>query len=263
MEFQGKIAMVTGGAGGIGGPTSLLLARAGASVIIVDRAIDQGRTVAASITEAGGEAEAVDCDLTSTAAIATLVEYIAGRFGRVDILVNNLGGSIISGAALTIPDEKWLEVFDVNLFAAVRLDRGIVPLMIKQRAGAVVHVASLSGRLAQDMILPYNYAKAALRMYSKGLANQIAIHGVRVNCISPGFIETQGAAGLIDRVAMRDEIDRDSARAKVMSSVGRIPLGRPGRPQEVAELIAFLASEKASYMVGVECLVDGGALPTI
>src|SRR5713101_5841752 len=100
MEFQGKIAIVTGGAGGIGGPTSLRLARGGAHVIIVDRAIDQGRALAATIVEAGGAAEAIDTDLTSSAAIRTLVEYIACHFGRVDILVNNLGGSIISGPVL-------------------------------------------------------------------------------------------------------------------------------------------------------------------
>jgi NAD(P)-dependent dehydrogenase (short-subunit alcohol dehydrogenase family) len=196
-------------------------------------------------------------------AIRALVDDIAGRFGRVDILVNNLGGSVISGPALTIPDEKWLQVFSVNLFAAVRLDRGLVPMMIKQQAGAVVHVASVGGRIAQDMILPYNCAKAALRMYSKGLSNQVAPHGVRVNCVAPGFIETKGALGLINRVAANEGIELDAARTRIMNSLGRIPLGRPGRPEEVAELIAFFVSDKASFIIGAECTVDGGTFPTI
>jgi len=263
MEFKDKVALVTGGAGGVGAPTSLRLARGGAHVIIVDKAIDAALGVTAAIREAGGQAEARDTDLTSNASIASLVEDLINRFGRVDILVNNLGGSVISAPALTIPDEKWLQVFDMNLFGAVRLDRGLVPLMIKRGAGAVVHVASVGGRIAQDMILPYNCAKAALRMYSKGLSNQVANQGVRVNCVMPGFIETKGAAGLIDRVAASEGLDRTTARAKVMSSLGRIPLGRPGRPEEVAEVIAFLVSDKASFMVGAECSVDGGTMPTI
>jgi NAD(P)-dependent dehydrogenase (short-subunit alcohol dehydrogenase family) len=135
VEFANKVAVITGGAGRIGAPTAVRLARAGAHVVIIDRAFAEARVVAQAITDSGDSAEAIEADLTSPTRVSAVVDELASRLGQVDILVNNLGASLISAPALSISDEAWLQVFNVNLFAAVRLDRGIIPLMLKQGVG--------------------------------------------------------------------------------------------------------------------------------
>jgi len=262
-DLQGKVAIITGGGAGVGQATAGVLAREGAHVIVVDRdgvAIEE--TVRA-IERNGGLAKGIEVDITEPQSPAMVAGLVAAGPGRVDILVNNAGGSIVSGPVLSISSEDWARVLDLNLLAAARFDQQFVPMMVAQGAGAVIHVASVGGRIPQANIVPYCAAKAALRMYSKALAHTVAADGVRVNCVLPGFIETKGSVGLIDRVAKNLDVDRDTARVSVMNTLGRIPLGRPGRPEEVGEMIAFLVSDKASFLVGVEVPVDGGTLPTI
>ena len=148
--------------------------------------------------------------------------------------------------------------------AAVRLDRAFVPGMIERASGVVIHVCSVSHRLPfSNSTLAYASAKGALTTYSKGLAKGVAPKGVRVNMISPGFIETSGAHGMIMDISRGSGISEDAARQRIVDMIGGIPVGRTGRPEEVAELVSFLASERATFISGVDYVIDGGTIPTV
>ncbi len=194
-----------------------------------------------------------------------VVDHVLERLGGVDILVNNVGGSSAPGggfAALT--DEDWQDALDANLLAAVRLDRALLPGMLSQGAGVIVHISSIQRRLPLfEATLAYAAAKAALTTYSKGLSKEVGPKGVRVNTVAPGFIETTAAQALIVRLAEGGGVDQKAARQQLMASLGGIPIGRPGRPEEVAELVAFLVSDRAAAIHGSEYVIDGGTVPTV
>ena len=183
----------------------------------------------------------------------------------VDLLLNVVGGSNAPGggfAALT--DHEWQAELDRNLYPAVRFDRALLPGMIRQGYGVIIHVSAIQRRLPLfEATLAYAAAKAALTTYSKGLSKEVGPKGVRVNTISPGFIETSAATALIQRLAEQQEMDEDGARGKLMQSLGGIPIGRPGRPEEVAELAAFLLSDRAASIHGAEYTIDGGTVPVV
>lgn len=255
-ELDGKRVLVTGGTGGgMGEATVKRLARAGATVI----------TTARHTPDEFKDSDLfIQADISTPEGTAKVVEYLLKRFGGVDILVNNVGGSSTpTGGVLKQTDEDWQRTFETNLFAAVRLDRGLLPSMLEQGGGVIVHVTSIQRRFPGENTMAYSAAKAALTNYSKALATELAPKGIRVNSVAPGFTETKAAERLIERMAQERGCDYSNARQSLMDSLGGIPIGRTAHPEEVAELIAFLVSERASYIVGAEHTIDGGIVRTI
>jgi NAD(P)-dependent dehydrogenase (short-subunit alcohol dehydrogenase family) len=207
----------------------------------------------------------VQADVSTREGVRTVSEEVLKRFGGLDILVNTVGGSSSpGGGALALTDEHWHDELSLNLLAAVRMDRAFLPGMLAQRSGIIFHVSSIQRRLPLfEATLAYAASKAALTTYSKGLSKEIEPKGIRVNSVAPGFIETDAAHRLIVRLAEQSGSGEDAARQDLMASLGGIPIGRPGRPDEVAELVAFLVSDRAPSIHGGEYAIDGGTVPTV
>ncbi|MFC5744588.1 SDR family oxidoreductase [Actinomadura rugatobispora] len=246
----GRRALVTGSSRGTGAAIVARLRAAGAT------------TLATARSKPDRPGLFVSADATTTDGVSRIVDAVRQELGGLDILVHALGGSEAPGggfAALT--DEHWQDELNRNLLAAVRLDRALLPAMT---AGAVVHVSSIQRRLPlPDGTLGYAAAKAALTTYSKGLARELAPCGIRVNVVSPGAIQTESADALVARIAQAEGIDEPAAWDRLLAALGGIPLGRPALPEEVAELVAFLVSDRAAAITGAEHTIDGGTVPTI
>ncbi len=194
-----------------------------------------------------------------------VVNEVTSGFGGIDILVSVVGASSApSGGFAALSDEEWQKELSINLLAAVRLDRGLLPGMLKQGYGVIIHISSIQRRLPLfEATLAYAAAKAALTTYSKGLSNEVAPKGIRVNTVAPGFIETSAAQALIERLSKQTGSDIQTTRQELMKSLGGVPIGRPGRPEEVAELVAFLVSDRALSINGSEYVIDGGTVPAV
>ena len=207
----------------------------------------------------------VQADVSTSEGCTRVVNEAIFHFGGVDILVNVVGGSSApSGGFSVLSDEEWQKELNLNLMPAVRLDRGLLPSMLKQGSGVIIHISSIQRRLPLfEATLAYAAAKAALTTYSKGVSNEVGPKGVRVNTIAPGFIETSAAQALIERLSKQSGTDMETSRQELMKSLGGIPIGRPGRPEEVAELVAFLVSDRALSINGSEYVIDGGTIPAV
>jgi NAD(P)-dependent dehydrogenase (short-subunit alcohol dehydrogenase family) len=254
-EFKGKRVLVTGGTKGIGEAIVRRFGLSGASV---------ATTARSEPAQSQAPALFIKTDIGTARGVQNVVDCIQQEWGGLDVLVNNVGGTETKpGGFEMLSDEDWQRILEVNLLAAVRLDRAFVPGMIERKSGVVIHISSISHRLPfSNSTLAYAAAKGALATYSKGLAKGVAPNGVRVTMISPGFIETSGAHGMIADISRGSGITEDAARQRIMDMLGGIPIGRPGRPEEVAELVAFLASDRGAFISGADYIVDGGTMPT-
>jgi NAD(P)-dependent dehydrogenase (short-subunit alcohol dehydrogenase family) len=254
LELKGKRTLVTGGTKGVGEAVVATFREAGATVITTARSHPQN----IAYTD-----QFVPADVSTAAGCALVANAVRDRLGGIDIVVHVVGGSSApAGGFSVLDDEEWHKALDQNLFAAVRLDRALLPWMLEQGSGVIIHITSIQRQMPlPEATLAYAAAKAALSNYSKGLSKEVSPKGVRVIRVSPGWVETDGAVGLVEEIARRNGTDYEVARKIVMDSLGGIPIGRPAKPKEVADLIAFLASPRAASITGAEYVIDGGTVP--
>jgi NAD(P)-dependent dehydrogenase (short-subunit alcohol dehydrogenase family) len=254
-EFAGKRVLVSGGTKGAGRATVERFLSGGAQVI----------TVARGTPEPIHGVEFVQADLTKAEGGELVAKAAIERLGGIDIIAHVMGGSSSPGggfAALT--DDHWLAELNLNLLATVRLDRLLIPQMIERGDGAVVHVTSIQSALPlPEATTAYASAKAALKTYSKSISKELGPKGVRVNVVSPGWIMTESSVHLLERLQATNGGTIEDARQVVLDSLGGIPIGRPAEPREVADLIAYLASDRAAAIHGAEFVIDGGTVPTV
>jgi NAD(P)-dependent dehydrogenase (short-subunit alcohol dehydrogenase family) len=247
MRVANKVAVITGGAHGMGEAMVRLFAREGAKVVVADILEAEGTALAADIVAGGGDALFVKLDVAEEAEWEAAIAAVTDRFERIDILVNNAG---ISGA---VPDRLSTEHYDrlmaVNARGTFLGVKHAIPELRKAGGGSIVNVSSVSGLVGQTFVhMGYNAAKAAIHVLTKAAAVQFAIHGIRVNSVHPGYMPPMRTS-----VSTADP----AQRAAMMQAV---PMGRTGRPEEVAYAVLFLASDEASYITGTELVVDGGLL---
>ncbi len=254
--FHARRVLVTGGTRGIGAAIVQQFVAGGASVATTGRHPP---------SPGDDTAVFVQADVSTPDGVRAVADRVLAEWGGVDVLVDCVGGSDApSGGFAVLDDTAWTRAFELNLMSAVRLDRALVPGMVDRRRGVVLHISSIQHRLPlPDSTLAYAAMKAALRTYSKGLAREVGPKGVRVNTVSPGFVETSAARDMILRLAESREIDEATARQAIVDMIGGIPIGRPARPAEVAELVTFLASDAAASVHGADYVIDGGTVPTI
>ncbi|KQT31011.1 short-chain dehydrogenase [Sphingomonas sp. Leaf412] len=254
-EFAGRRVLVSGGTKGLGRATVERFLAGGARVI----------TAARTIKDTIEGVDYVEADLTTAEGGEALAEAAMERLGGIDILAHVVGGSSSPGggfAALT--DEHWLAELNLNLLATVRLDRLLIPQMLERGAGIVVHVTSIQSILPlPESTTGYAAAKAALRTYSKSISKELGSKGVRVNSVSPGWIMTDATADFLKLLQDANGGTIEDARQSVLDALGGIAIGRGAEPEEVADLIAYLASDRAAAIHGAEFIIDGGTVRTV
>jgi NAD(P)-dependent dehydrogenase (short-subunit alcohol dehydrogenase family) len=253
-ELAGRVAIVTGAGQGIGRATALELARLGADVVVAELNGDAAERTAHEVRRVGRKTLALRTDVTQRSDLAAMVERTRSELGRVDVLVNN-AGIYRAALPLDVSEEHWDAIMTINARAVFFASQAVLPVMIAQRRGAIVNLASMAGKIGSPNNLPYNASKAAVVSMTKSLALAHAKDGVRVNCVCPGFVETD----MWTTVAREQAALLGCTPAEFTSRrTAQVPLGRMERPEDVAAVIGFLASDRASYMTGQALSVDGG-----
>jgi len=256
LELAGRRALVTGGSKGVGAAVVSVLRDCGVEVIT------SARSIPTTVPEG---VHFVAADLATAAGCTVLADAALRRLGGIDIIVNVLGGSAApAGGFAMLDDDIWLTELSQNLMAAVRIDRALLPSMLEQGSGVIIHVTSIQRQLPlPGATTAYAAAKAALSTYSKSLSKEVTPKGIRVVRVSPGWVETEAAVALVERVAQQADTDYEGGKQLIMNELGGIPLGRPAKPEEVADLVAFLVSPRAASITGTEYVIDGGTVPTV
>jgi len=245
MRLENKVALISGGARGMGAVEAKLFAEEGAKVIIGDILEEEGRKVEAEINEAGGECVFVSLDVSSEEAWQNAVNEAVSRYGKLDILVNNAGIYRAHNVEETTSDE-WDQVMDINAKGVFLGTKHAIPAMRDAGGGSIVNISSVAGLVGSRATSAYNASKGAVRLLTKSTAIQYASDGIRANSVHPGTIETPMTEGFLADPSMRQD------------RMDRTPIGRLGKPEDVAYGALFLASDEASFMTGSELVIDGG-----
>jgi NAD(P)-dependent dehydrogenase (short-subunit alcohol dehydrogenase family) len=254
MELKGQVAIVTGAGRGIGRAIALELGRQGADVVIAEMDQAGGKRTAEEVGALGRRTVAVATDVTSRTDLHAMVDRAKAEFGRIDILVNN-AGIYKAAATLDVTEEHWDAIMTINAKAVFFASQAVLPTMMAQKSGSIVSLASMAGKIGSKTNLPYNASKAAVVSMTKSLALAHAADGIRVNCVCPGFVETD----------MWTMVSRDQGKLLGMTAeeftrqrAAQVPLGRMETPEDVAHVVAFLAGPRSGYMTGQALSVDGG-----
>jgi NAD(P)-dependent dehydrogenase (short-subunit alcohol dehydrogenase family) len=245
MRVAGKVALISGGAGGIGAATAKLLAKEGAAVVIADLLEDEGRATEVLIAESGGRALFVNLDVTSEESWNSAVQAAVSSFGKLDILVNNAGVSHRTGVEKTT-SEAWDKVMDVNVKGVFLGTKTAIPEMRKAGGGSIINISSIYGMVGSDTSAAYHASKGAVRIFNKSTAIQYASENIRANSVHPGFVDSPMTRGHDDDPNIQEE------------RVAKMPLGRMGEPEDIAAGILYLASDESSFVTGAELVIDGG-----
>src|SRR5919197_724183 len=254
MELEGQVAIVTGAGRGIGRATALELARMGADIVVAELDRAGAERTAAEVKTFGRRASVLPTDVTSRTDLGTMAERTRAEFGRIDVLVNN-AGIYRAATPLDVTEEHWDAVMRVNARAVFFACQAVLPTLIAQKRGSIVSVASMAGKIGNRNNLPYNASKAAVISITKSLALAHAKDGIRVNCVCPGFVETEMWTVVArEQGALMGLAPEEFTRQRA----AQVPLGRMEHPDDVATVIGFPASSKSGYMTGQALSVDGG-----
>ena len=256
MELDGQIAIVTGAGRGIGRATALELARMGAAIVVAELDKDNAERTAGEVRAMGRSALVVPTDVTSRTSLGAMAERTLAEFSRIDVLVNN-AGIYRAAATLDVTEAHWDAVLNINARAVFFASQAVLPAMIARKRGNIISLASLAGKIGSRTNLPYNVSKAAVISITKSLALAHAADGIRVNCVCPGYVETDMWTAVARE---QGALLGMSAEAFTEQRAAQVPLGRMERPEDVANVIGFLASSKASYMTGQAINVTGGII---
>ena len=261
LALNGKTALITGGSKGIGFGIAEALAQEGTNLAICARHKNELEQAANQLRQSGGEVVAVPTDLTKSGDIDELLVKVNDTFDSIDILVNNAGTIGQNGSFVDTPLEEWRSLFELNLFAVVELTQKVLPQMQEQGWGRIINVSSENGTQPYPDMIHYSASKGALDNFSKALSKQYASDGILVNTISPAFIETALVDSMMQSMADEQGVSKQTMIKQFLDEKRpHLQLKRPGTIEEVGAVVAFLASEKASFINGSNYRIDGGSV---